>query len=67
MIARTNPTTPVISLIAYEAARRRNAEIEPGSRLTTYAHLASIVARTGRQLKFDPKTGTNLGDAEANR
>jgi hypothetical protein len=44
-----------------------NAEIELGHISTTYAHLANIVARTGRQLKFDPKTETILGDAEANR
>jgi predicted dehydrogenase len=44
-----------------------NAEIELGHVSTTYAHLANIVARTGRQLKFDPKTETILGDAEANR
>ena len=44
-----------------------NAEIEIGHVSTTYAHLANIVARTGRQLKFEAKAETILGDAEANR
>jgi myo-inositol 2-dehydrogenase / D-chiro-inositol 1-dehydrogenase len=34
---------------------------------TTYARMANIVARTGRQLNLDTKTETILGDAEANR
>ncbi|MBL8205276.1 MAG: Gfo/Idh/MocA family oxidoreductase [Blastocatellia bacterium] len=44
-----------------------NAEIAVGHTSTTFAHLANIVARTGRNLKFDAKTETILGDAEANR
>ena|SRR5262245_44947011 len=32
-----------------------------------HCHLANIVARTGRNLKFDPKTETIVGDADANR
>ena len=44
-----------------------NAEIELGHISTTCAHLAKIVARAGRQLKFDAKTETIVGDAEANR
>lgn len=44
-----------------------NAEIEIGHTSTTFAHLAHIVARTGRNLRFDAKTETILGDAEASR
>ncbi len=44
-----------------------NAEISLGHTSTTFAHLANIVARTGRNVKFDAKTETILGDAEANR
>ncbi|HZN11704.1 MAG TPA: Gfo/Idh/MocA family oxidoreductase [Blastocatellia bacterium] len=44
-----------------------NAEIEIGHISTVYAHLANIVARTGRNLKFDPKTENIAGDAEAAR
>jgi len=44
-----------------------NAEIELGQVSTAYAHLANIVAGAGRQLKFDAKTKTIVGAAEANR
>ena len=43
-----------------------NAEIATGFRSTLYAHLGNIVARTGRTIKFDGKTNTIAGDAEAN-
>lgn len=44
-----------------------NAEIKQGHISTTYAHLANLVARAGRQLKFDAKTETIVGAGEANR
>ena len=31
------------------------------------AHLANIVARTGRNIRFDPKTETIPSDPEANK
>jgi Oxidoreductase family, C-terminal alpha/beta domain len=47
--------------------QRPNADIEVGHVSTTYAHLANIVARTGRSLKFDARSETIAGDAEAAR
>lgn len=44
-----------------------NAEIEIGHRSSLHCHLGNIVARTGRHLKFDGKTETIVGDAEAGR
>jgi len=37
----------------------QNVKIELDHVSTTYAHLANIVARTGRQLKFEAKTETS--------
>jgi len=47
--------------------RKPNADIETGYLSTLHCHLGNIVARTGRALRFDPKTETIVGDAEANR
>jgi predicted dehydrogenase len=44
-----------------------NADIETGHTSTLHSHLANIVARTGRSLKFDAKSETLAGDADANR
>ena len=44
-----------------------NAEIEIGHTSSLHSHLANIVARTGRNFRFDPKTETIPGDAEANK
>jgi predicted dehydrogenase len=44
-----------------------NAEIEIGFRSTVHCHLANIVARTGRSLRYDPTNDTVTGDAEAAR
>lgn len=44
-----------------------NCEIEQGFLSTALCHLANIAFRTGRMLKFDPKTETFPGDAEANQ
>lgn len=42
-----------------------NAEIEIGHTSSLHCHLANIVARTGRNIKFDPKTEKIADDAEA--
>jgi predicted dehydrogenase len=44
-----------------------NAEIEIGYISTSYAHLGNIVARTGRNIKFDAETQSILGDSEISR
>jgi predicted dehydrogenase len=44
-----------------------NAEIEIGHVSSLHCHLGNIVARTGRGLKFDPRTETVIGDADAGR
>ena len=43
-----------------------NAEIEIGYLSTLHCHLANVVARTGRTLKFEARTETFTGDPEAN-
>ena len=43
------------------------AEIEIGHASTTLCHLGNIVARTGRNLKFNPSTETIESDDEASR
>ena len=53
-------------LDAVRSGRRPNADVEIGHHSATLAHLANILARTGRgHLKFDPKTEQITGDAEA--
>jgi predicted dehydrogenase len=42
-----------------------NAEIEVGHVSSSLAHLGNIVARTGRNLKFDGRAEAVVGDAEA--
>jgi predicted dehydrogenase len=42
-----------------------NAEIETGFRSVVHCHLANIVARTGRTVRYDGKTDSVLGDPEA--
>ena len=42
-----------------------NAEVEIGHISTSLCHLGNIVARTGRNLAFDPATETISGDNEA--
>jgi predicted dehydrogenase len=44
-----------------------NAEIEIGHISTAYAHLGNIVARTGRNIKFDAQTESILGETETSR
>jgi predicted dehydrogenase len=43
-----------------------NADIGIGHISSLHAHLGNIVARTGRNLRFDAGTETVIGDAEAN-
>ena len=53
-------------LDAVRTGRKPNADIEIGHRSATLAHLANILARTGRSaLTFDPQTERIVGDAEA--
>lgn len=52
-----------------DSMRSRKAprvEIEEGHWASALAHLGNIVARTGRSIKFDPKTETVTADAAAN-
>ena len=46
---------------------RPNADIEEGHKSTRLCHLGNIAYRTGHTLRFDAKTETCIGDAEANR
>src|SRR5262249_45829293 len=45
--------------------KRPNADIEEGHLSSTLAHLGNIVARTGRQLTWDARTESIVGDSEA--
>jgi predicted dehydrogenase len=49
------------------SGKRPNADIEEGHKSTRLCHLGNIAYRVGRALKFDDKTETIVGDAEANR
>lgn len=44
-----------------------NAEIEIGFRSVVHCHLANIVARTGRTLRYDTNSDSVTGDAEASK
>ncbi len=53
-----------------ECVRSRKApaaEIEQGHISSVHSHLANIVARTGRTVRFDAQTQSIRGDPEANR
>jgi predicted dehydrogenase len=45
--------------------QKPNADPETGQRSTTVSHLGNIAFRTGRKLKWDAKTESFVGDAEA--
>jgi predicted dehydrogenase len=47
--------------------RRPSADIEEGHKSTSLCHLGNIAWRVGRELRWDAKTETITGDAEANR
>jgi len=46
---------------------RCRVDIEEGHWAAALAHLGNIVARTGRSIRFDPKTETVIGDPDAAR
>lgn len=46
---------------------RPNADIEEGHKSTRLCHLGNIALRLGRTLRFDAKTESCVGDADANR
>jgi hypothetical protein len=47
--------------------QRPNADIETGHKSTLLCHLGNIVARTGRNINFDPAKEAISGDSEANK
>jgi len=47
--------------------KRPKVEIEEGHWASSLAHLGNIVARTGRTIRFDPKTEKVVNDTEANK
>ena len=47
--------------------QKPRVEIEEGHWATSLAHLGNIVARIGRPIRFDAKSETVVGDAEANK
>ena len=51
---------------AVRSRRLPNADIGIGHLSTLHAHLGNIVARTGRNLRFDAGAETVIGDPEAN-
>jgi predicted dehydrogenase len=53
-------------LDAMRTGRHANADIQQSHWSGSLSHLANIVARLGRQVRFDPKTEQIVGDAEAN-
>jgi len=52
-------------LDAMRSRQRPRVDIEEGHWASALAHLGNIVARTGRNIRFDPKLETIPGDAEA--
>jgi predicted dehydrogenase len=49
------------------SGRRPNADIDEGHKSTRMCHLGNLALRLGRTLRFDAKTETCTGDADANR
>jgi predicted dehydrogenase len=60
-------THPANFIQAVRSRKTPNADIAEGHISSLHCHLGNIVARTGRQLKFDGATQSIVGDAEANR
>ena len=54
-------------LSCVRSRQRPNADIETGHKSTMLCHLGNIVARTGRNINFDPAKEVISGDSEANR
>ena len=50
-----------------DRTRQPNAEIQIGHLSSSLCHLGNIVVRTGRAIRFDPKTERILGDEDAAR
>jgi len=53
-------------LEAIKSGKRPNGDIEILHRSNSLSHLANIVARVGRSVRFDPQKEQILGDEEAN-
>jgi predicted dehydrogenase len=49
------------------SGRRPNADIEEGHKSTRMCHLGNVALRLGRTLRFDARSDSCTGDAEANR
>jgi hypothetical protein len=56
-----------IDVVRSRKLEEQNAPISEGAISTVLVHLANISYRLGRSIRFDPKTLTCPGDAEANR
>jgi hypothetical protein len=56
-----------IDVVRSRKLEDQNAPISEGAISTGLVHLANISYRLGRSIRFDPKTLTCPGDAEANR
>jgi predicted dehydrogenase len=56
-----------IDVVRSRKLEQQNAPISEGAISTVLVHLANISYRLGRSIRFDPKTLTCPGDAEANR
>jgi len=49
------------------SGQRPNADIAEGQKSTLLCHLGNIAFRTGHTLHIDPRTGTIVGDKQANK
>ncbi len=54
-------------LNAIQSGTKPSADIEIGHQSTALIHLANIAVRTGKQIQFDPKSQTIVGDPSANQ
>ena len=67
-MAGTDPSTHVRNFLDCVKSRKlTRANALAAAQAHVAAHAAYIMATLGRPLKFDPKTDTFLGDAEANK
>ena len=57
--------TNFIEAVRANSREKLNAEVEEGHRSTAVCHVGNISYRLGRSIRFDPKTLTCPGDAEA--
>ena len=59
---------PLVSFPQAVATRKQaGGHAEASHRVATIYHLANVAFRTGRPLRFDPKTEQVIGDDEADR